>query len=391
MAIHTREELINNIVAAAELEHALMVQYLYAAMTLKSGTADGLTPTQVTMVTRWRRWILGVARQEMGHLGTALNLLEAIGGGSHLDRMRLPSATGLYTPPIRFSLEPLTLEAIGRFVQFETPTHQVAVQLTALAPDPVVVEHVGQLYGDIKTAIDGFTDAELFIGRGSGQDSAHWSFDVVVMPVTDRATAHAAIDAIIVQGEGNSTGADDSHFGRFTKIVNEYKAECQHDPAFQPHRDVVANPATLPPPTPASPDTTVITDAATQKVAELFSACYTTLLLTLVKHYRFEETSDSQEALRGVAKGMMMNVLSVLGPFLSRLTAGPGLKHAGPPFEIYTLPSLPNDRAASLIILRERITAEKAFAAEAAAAVPLDGVLDDVAGSLGDILAAIPQ
>jgi hypothetical protein len=389
MAIHTREELINNLVAAAELEHGLLVQYLYAAMTLKAGEEEGLTTAQAAMVNTWGAWIRGVAKQEMGHLGTVLNLLEAIGGGSYLNRMRLPSDTGLYTPPIRFSLVPLTIDTIRRFVQFETPAHPVALTL-ALAPDPVVIEHVGQLYGDIKAAIDAFDEAELFIGRGSAQD-ARWSFYVNVMPVTNRATADAAIETIVVQGEGNSTGGDDSHFGRFTRILNEYKTERQTNPTFQPHRDVVANPATLPPAGAGQAGTTALTDPKTKDVAELFNACYTTLLLTLVKYYRFDETPEVQSALQSVAKNLMMNVLWNLGELLSRLPAGPELKYAGPPFEIYTLPSLPHDGRASLIILRERLTTEKAFAASAAAEVPIDGVLEAAAEMLGIILDKIPQ
>src|SRR5882724_13306976 len=101
MTISTREEMINALVVATELEHGLMAQYLYAEMTLKD-KSDGLTDDQLVRVRRWSAWIRGVARQEMGHLATALNLLEAIGGGSHLNRLRFPSPTGLYTPPVPF-------------------------------------------------------------------------------------------------------------------------------------------------------------------------------------------------------------------------------------------------------------------------------------------------
>lgn len=230
----------------------------------------------------------------------------------------------------------------------------------------------------------------MFIGRGTHQDQSNWSFNVTVMPVTSRATAFAAIDSIVVEGEGTSTGLGNSHYAQFTKIRDEYAAELVVDPAFQPHRTVVSNPATLAAPQPDHPDTVAITDPTTKDVAELFNACYTTLLLMLVKYYRFGETPDNQDALQSIAKAMMMRVIAPLGPLLSKLPAGTG-KTAGPPFEIYTLPSLPDDRGACLIILRERLALAEAAASDLAARVPVDGVLQAVAGDLGEIRAVIPQ
>jgi hypothetical protein len=387
MRITTREEIINGLVVAAGLEHGLMAQYLYAEMTLKDAS-DGLTSAQLAMVQNWRRSISGVARQEMGHLATVLNLLEAVGGGAYLDRLRFPSATGLYTPPIPFSLDPLRQTTIQRFIDFEMPVRPAAFT-TGLAPVPIVVQHVGQLYSDLNNAITTFDEAALFIGRGTGQDTSAWSLSITVSPVRDRATAVAAVDSIIHEGEGDSTGSDTSHYGRFKQIQRDYQAAINADATFQPHRNVISNPATLDPPDPAHPDTTPITDANTHAVAELFSACYTTLLLTLVKYYRFEENADNQNSLQGVAKTLMMLVIAKLGPLLSKLPAGNG-KKAGPPFEIYTLPSLPNDRDASLKVLRERFAIAKDFAAALAPTVPLDGIVARVSQNLDTISQNIP-
>lgn len=387
MTITTREELINALVAAAELEHGLMIQYLYAGMTLKTSTSEQLTPAQLAVVRVWNQRIRGVAKQEMGHLATVLNLLESIGGGSYLNRMRFPSEVGLYTPPIPFGLEPLTLQTIDRFITFEMPELPVAAK--GLAPEPVVFQHVGQLYNDIKAGIAAFPERELFIGRLSGQDRSRWSLSITVSPVTDRASAIAAIDTIVLEGEGNSTGSDQSHYGRFKTIALEYQRERERDAAFQPHRDVLSNPATLPSQHGQS-DTNVITAPDTKAVAELFNACYTTLLIVLVKYYRFEEAADFQDTLQGIAKVLMMNVLGRLGPLLSQLPSGLG-KNAGPPFEIYTLPSLPGDRDASLTVLRERCAISETFARALAARVPQDGALLHVAETLNQVLQTIPE
>jgi len=52
---------------AAEIEHALMVQYLYAAYSLNPDAA-GLSSTQSNQVQNWKRTILAIAKEEMAHL-----------------------------------------------------------------------------------------------------------------------------------------------------------------------------------------------------------------------------------------------------------------------------------------------------------------------------------
>jgi hypothetical protein len=57
---------------AAEVEHALMVQYLYAAYSLGEAPFQGPNvPTSAQgLVASWRGTIVSVAREEMGHLIT---------------------------------------------------------------------------------------------------------------------------------------------------------------------------------------------------------------------------------------------------------------------------------------------------------------------------------
>jgi hypothetical protein len=68
MASVSREALIHQLYEAAELEHNLMCTYLYAAFSLKSGEQEGLSPAEADATARWRREILRVAVEEMGHL-----------------------------------------------------------------------------------------------------------------------------------------------------------------------------------------------------------------------------------------------------------------------------------------------------------------------------------
>ena len=50
----------------ASIEHALMVQYLYAAYSLRADHAKAK---------QWRKTLLTIAREEMGHLLTVQNIL----------------------------------------------------------------------------------------------------------------------------------------------------------------------------------------------------------------------------------------------------------------------------------------------------------------------------
>ena len=49
---------------AAELEHGIMCQYLFAAFSLKQSEDEGLTPEELETVTRCRRMIAQVATEK---------------------------------------------------------------------------------------------------------------------------------------------------------------------------------------------------------------------------------------------------------------------------------------------------------------------------------------
>src|SRR5213595_3399203 len=66
--IEHREALIYMLCEAAELEHGIMCQYLFAAFSLKQGEQEGLSETELDAVRRWRKQVSHVAAQEMLHL-----------------------------------------------------------------------------------------------------------------------------------------------------------------------------------------------------------------------------------------------------------------------------------------------------------------------------------
>src|ERR1700745_58654 len=73
--IEHREALIYMLCEAAELEHGIMCQYLFAAFSLKQRADEGLSDRELDAVQRWRERISHVATQEMLHLALVHNIL----------------------------------------------------------------------------------------------------------------------------------------------------------------------------------------------------------------------------------------------------------------------------------------------------------------------------
>lgn len=87
---------------AAEIEHSLLVEYLYAHFSLNQSSSFGSEHADT---------LLTIAIEEMGHLMTVQNLRKAIGHGPHFDLQTDPSlGTGNPDYPFPLRLVPLTKE-----------------------------------------------------------------------------------------------------------------------------------------------------------------------------------------------------------------------------------------------------------------------------------------
>ena len=71
-----------------------MCTYLYAAFSLRSGTDEGLNAEEADATARWRRDILKVAIEEMGHLTAVWNITAALGGSPRFGRTELSAGPG---------------------------------------------------------------------------------------------------------------------------------------------------------------------------------------------------------------------------------------------------------------------------------------------------------
>ncbi len=100
----------------AELEHALMVQYLFAAYSLGG---DAVEAPYRAKVRQWQESILTVAREERGHLLTVQNMLTLLGAPLNVARDDYPWDSPFYPAP--FSLEPVSLSSLACYIFAEAP------------------------------------------------------------------------------------------------------------------------------------------------------------------------------------------------------------------------------------------------------------------------------
>ena len=132
---------------AAGIEHAVMVQYLYAAYALGG---PGVAPRHAAAVARWQEVILGIAKEEMGHLITVQNALQLIAGPISFDREDYPFDAAFY--PFDFTLEKLTRASLAKYVYAEKPpdwSGPIADEVTRLATranHEVAPNAIGTLY-----------------------------------------------------------------------------------------------------------------------------------------------------------------------------------------------------------------------------------------------------
>jgi Ferritin-like len=119
--IEHREALIYMLCEAAELEHGIMCQYLFAAFSLKQNEDEGLAAEELEAVTRWRRAIAHVATEEMLHLALVQNVLSAIGAAPHLTRPNLPAPAHHYPAGVNLTLMPFGERALQHFMFLERP------------------------------------------------------------------------------------------------------------------------------------------------------------------------------------------------------------------------------------------------------------------------------
>jgi hypothetical protein len=409
-----REALVYTLGKAAELEHLIMLQYLYAAFSLK-GEADDLSPAATAATQRWRKTLLGIAQQEMLHLALVQNLLTAVGAAPRLARPQFPVPPYHYPAGVRVELLPFGEPALRHFAYLERPQGMAfddaegfealerAVELPhdeqdEIAPHLQEFQTIGQLYRSVEDGLEYLAGRlgpeRLFVGQPNAQATEeHFRWPELVA-VVDLPSARRAIDTIVEQGEGARGEWRDAHFGRLLRILDELTAFEQEEPGFEPARPVAAARVR---PAAGGPALPTITDPGTARATDVLNVVNEVLLQVLSRYFAHTDETEAQLAvLADVAVGLMYAAIKPLGSAITRLPIGPDHPGAtaGPTFELfYEVDYFLPHRDAAWVLMEERLREAAAFAVRCTAACEpiVMGPLTKTAAALerhADILAA---
>lgn len=400
--IENRKALTYLLCEAAELEHALMCEYLYAAFSLKTAPDDTLPPERIETVERWRSTVLAVAAQEMLHWALVNNILTAVGSTPYVARPHMPHQAKGYPAGVQLALVPFGERALRHFCFLERPEGMELADADGFEPSgpalPIMgkadivpwgqeFDTVGHLYRSIQAGIVNLAgrigEDRLFIGPIDAQatpDSFHWP---ELVPIVDTATASKAIDDIVAQGEGARGDWTAAHYGQFLAVLEELRAIKAEDPHFEPAHPVVA--AGVRPVDGVEPEFT-ITDPVTAAVSDLFNVNYDLILQVIVRYLaHVGEDREQLGILARTAVTLMFDAIKPLGLLLATLPVGAEQPRvtAGANFQLFYQKSflLPHRRA-SWIRFHERLDEAAQFASDIDATDGDRTVLEGVSSTL---------
>ncbi len=312
-----RLELIRLLKEVTEVEHSLMLQYLYASFSIKptfsSLIGDG-SPNSHSL--------LGVAVQEMQHLGSINKLLVALGATPNLDVQDFPYEIDIY--PFPMSLEPLSRHSVAKFTFCEANTRSIAAddeanaefarQLHTVLGDERGINHVGSVYATLLTLLDDLhkTDRTLRL------DFDFWTTELTRI-MQEGEDHHFAFFKSVFMGT-HPAFKDAPKWWQFNQHSQEY-------PAF----DTVSNPTAF------HGHDHQIKDSTAQQLAWLANLHYWSVLVLLNLHYR-----SSDASAKYLAVGCMLLPLKSLGSELAK-------RGYGIPFDRLSLGYSPSQNAAENI------------------------------------------
>jgi hypothetical protein len=349
--VGSREQLLHLLAEAAEIEHTLMCSYLYAVFSLKRPGERGVSDAQGEALARWRKTILGVAVEEMGHLLMVANLTVAVGGRPHFGRPNFPVTSGYFPAGVSVRLTGFNVETLDHFIflerpqgvagedsaEFEQDHYRREQARPGLMPSAQDYSTIGYLYEAIRSNLTALHreigNAGLFVGGAAAQVGRDLIDLEGVEPIADLAAALAAIDVIVEQGEGSPADREDSHYRSFLELRAEFVDLTRQDTGFVPAWPVADNPVLRQPP---EPEDRVFIDHPQAAVLLDFScAVYGLLLRCLIQCFgrREADRGSAQKALMTAAIELM-HVLGQAGTDLARLpaTINPDAVNAGMTF-----------------------------------------------------------
>ena len=377
--------------AAAAIEQALMVQYLYAAFSATDG--DTFDPAEI--LTR-------LAVEEMGHLLTVTNLRMILGAEPYFGRQDQNPPSGF--DPYPFILERLTLASLGKYVAAEAPDpsdltdpaerailQRISEEAAAGIKEPVI-HRVGLIYLRLfflfqenddpvepwpvaaKAGGEGWgarwhlNEADILEARLARQmEGGSWKPDdgqFLGLAARNRKEARQAIFDVAAQGEGSASTAH-SHFRRL----------------FGLHQHVETTPVPIDKLSkPFPPLSSAVFDDPAGLLCRLFDIRYEILLINLQQVFL-----ESETALRNQRKEWCLEEMTQILPRMQRLIerhpqssgGDPALMPAAPFFRM-PHDAVPEDAASLKVRMRDAIAASEKCIVDAMTA----GVTNAVFGKI---------
>jgi CDGSH-type Zn-finger protein/uncharacterized Fe-S cluster protein YjdI len=345
----SREALLHRLYEAAELEHNLMCTYLYAAFSLRDRN-DGLSADEAAATARWRRTILEVATEEMGHLCAVWNITSALGGAPRFGRGNFPLDPGYLPAGVVVKLAPFNAAALQHFIYLERPKdsaepdgegfeppvqYRRGTPAPRLTPMGIDYDTVGDFYASLGESVRQFVERvgekTAFCGDPALQMSPEEIDLGGAKTVICSKTALAAFDAIVRQGEGAQADTEGSHYQKFAAIRRELRALAEANRSFQPACPAAVNPVLRRPPRPEG-RVWIESEEAAQCV-DLANAAYGLMVRLIAYSYGVPRPAPEKAVAIDLGIGLM-KAMTLLAERAARLPAGPSNPecHAGVTF-----------------------------------------------------------
>ena len=290
-------ELVRLLREAADMEHASLLQYTYSAFSLKPGyeTITGYD-SKDTMS------LLLIAIEKMKHLAVLNRMLNTLGAAPQLSPPSFPFKSDAY--PFSFNLEPLSREALARYIYREAPP-EVFDSKNIDTPEGALAVTICNMLG-VSTRREASTYATIVSVAG----------EVGRSPGTELPDLTRWIDALrLLEVRGREA--------RFNFLKELFLAS---DPAFAGHGDVWRLPITDPgypsydmisSPTACDGQTSPRSDPVILALTRLGNLQYGTVLLFLDLYFRHHLST-----YRSLAVTHMMGPVRSVGKHLPRFGTG---------------------------------------------------------------------
>ncbi|MEB3217818.1 MAG: ferritin-like domain-containing protein [Nostocales cyanobacterium 94392] len=383
--IQTREQLVTALKQAAELEIAVMLQYIYAGysvpnyITGEEYVRRGLwTPEQLHLACGdgkeidnygMRGVLIEIAREEMIHFLLVNNILMAIGEPFYPAVPDFKQLNAKFPIDIDFALEPLNALSLQYFMRLEMPDFLAETLDNQPIPTSEQLHTYGslsELYGQIRTGLQTipnlFTVNKDNVGgehRLFMRDNLNKAHPDYQMQVYDLKSALFAVDVIVEHGEGSEIETEKfarSHYQKFRNLADALSLEQINQSqkgekrTWNPSYPSVRNPSL----NYQDCNSNVVTIPQTRTVMEIFNESYFLMMQLMVQHFGSNpQGSLRRSKLMNASIDIMTGMMRPLGELLMTMPSGKRGKTAGPSFEIPTPEYIPNPEIAASTISRK--------------------------------------